>query len=135
MVGVLARLHLLTGETRYREKAEAQVAAFSGELARNFFPLSSYLNGVDFLERPLQIAIIGTPGTPDAEALLDVVRGTSLPNRVLNVLTPGAALPAGHPAQGKTAVKGAATAYVCTGPVCSLPLTDAAVLRADLMTR
>jgi uncharacterized protein YyaL (SSP411 family) len=135
MVGVLARLHLLTGETRYREKAEAQVAAFSGELARNFFPLSSYLNGVDFLERPLQIAVIGASDAPDTEALLDVVRGTSLPNRVLSVLAPGAPLPAGHPASGKTAVKDVATAYVCAGPVCSLPITDAAALRTDLAAR
>ncbi|MEI9988175.1 MAG: hypothetical protein WDN69_36800 [Aliidongia sp.] len=51
MVEVLARLYLLTGEESYRERAEALIAAFSGELERNFFPLASYLNGVDFPRR------------------------------------------------------------------------------------
>ena len=32
MVGVLTRLALLTGEPRYRERAESVIAAFSGEL-------------------------------------------------------------------------------------------------------
>jgi uncharacterized protein len=31
-------------------------------------------------------------------------------------------LPAQHPAHGKTLVDGKATAYVCEGPVCSLPI-------------
>ncbi|HWK46859.1 MAG TPA: thioredoxin domain-containing protein [Stellaceae bacterium] len=135
MVGVLARLHLLTGDVPYRAKAEALVAAFSGELARNFFPLSSFLNGIDFLNRPLQVAIIGSPGAPDTRALLAVLRRLSLPNLVLTVLPPGGTLPPGHPAAGKTPRAGAATAYVCEGPVCSLPITDPRVLEADLRGR
>ena len=43
---------------------------------------------------------------------------------MLQVVAPGADLPASHPARGKTQVSGAATAYVCVGPVCSLPYTD-----------
>jgi uncharacterized protein len=48
---------------------------------------------------------------------------------------PEAALPAGHPAAGKGLSNGRATAYVCEGPVCSLPLTDPAALAADLAAR
>jgi uncharacterized protein YyaL (SSP411 family) len=45
-------------------------------------------------------------------------------------------LPDGHPATGKTQVadegRDKATAYVCRGPVCSLPITNAAELVAEL---
>jgi uncharacterized protein YyaL (SSP411 family) len=41
-------------------------------------------------------------------------------------------LPAGHPAAGTASKDGRATAYVCRGSTCSLPLTDAGALRAAL---
>jgi hypothetical protein len=40
----------------------------------------------------------------------------------------GESLPASSPALGKTAIDGKPTAYVCLGPQCSLPVTDAAKL-------
>jgi hypothetical protein len=39
-------------------------------------------------------------------------------------LPPGASLPVGHPARDKGLVDGKPAAYVCEGPVCSLPVTD-----------
>jgi uncharacterized protein YyaL (SSP411 family) len=126
MVGVAARLHHLTGETVWRERAEAIIAAFSGEFGRNFFPLSTLINGTELLEAARQIVIIGMPGDPDREALLDVVRSTCVPNRVLTLLPPGAQLPAGHPAHGKDQREGRATAYLCHRMTCSAPITWAA---------
>ena len=61
-----------------------------------------------------------------------VVHDSSLPNRVLSVVSPAAALPPHHPAAGKGQQKGAATAYICRGPVCSRPITDPGALRAAL---
>ena len=49
MVGVLARLHYLTGEAAYRDRAEALVKAFSGELEQNFSPLSTLANNSEVL--------------------------------------------------------------------------------------
>jgi uncharacterized protein YyaL (SSP411 family) len=132
MVQVLGRLHLLTGDETYRDKAEALVAAFSGELERNFFPLATYLNGIDFVARALQIAIIGDRSAADTQQLLSTVERVALPNRVLQVILPGVALPAGHPATGKSQVGGAATAYVCAGRTCSLPITEASALYTEL---
>ena len=57
---------------------------------------------------------------------------TSLPNRVLTQLAPGDALPLGHPAFGKGQQEEKATAYVCVGPVCSLPVTEPDALRVAL---
>ncbi len=131
-VGVFARLYHLTGDDRYRAKAEALTAAFSGELQRNFFPLSSLLNGQELLQAGQQMVIIGASGDPGTTALTDVLRHLSLPNRVLTTLSPDAELPPGHPAAGKLAVDGKATAYLCQGMTCSPPVTDPAALEAAL---
>jgi uncharacterized protein len=124
LVGVLARLALLTGSDSCRRRAEAIVAAFSGEIGRNFFPLATLIDNADFLACPLQIVIAGEAGDPAFDALHRAVYTVSLPNRVVSTLAPGADLPALHPAYGKTLVAGRPAAYVCNGPVCSLPLGE-----------
>ncbi len=132
LVGVLTRFALSTGEDSYRQRAEAIVAAFSGEIGRNFLPLATLLNNADLLERPLQVVLAGEPSDPAFDALRRAVCTVSLPNRVLSIPPPGAELPADHPAHGKTLVDGRPAAYVCKGPVCSLPLTDPQALSAYL---
>jgi uncharacterized protein YyaL (SSP411 family) len=124
LVGVLTRLAILSGEEAYRRRAEAIVEVFSGEVARNFFPLATLLNNVELLEKPAQIVIVGERKDPLFQGLLHAVYNVSLPNRVVLTLPPGASLPVGHPAHGKGLVDGNPAAYVCEGPVCSLPVTD-----------
>src|SRR5216684_2416984 len=92
-------------------------------------------SGNGLLQRALQIVVRGRMGEDDTAALLHALSGASLPNKVLMVVPPEAALPEGHPAAGKGQIGGRATAYVCEGPVCSLPLTDPAALAADLAQR
>lgn len=125
MAGVLTRLWLLTGAEAYRSRADAVFAGFAPELLRNFFPMTSYINQLEFMLRPIQVVIIGPRETPDTQALLRRLHETPLPDRLLQVVDPGTPLPATHPAAGKTQVDGQATAYVCIGPVCSRPVTDA----------
>ncbi|MGC2201452.1 MAG: hypothetical protein WA633_15090, partial [Stellaceae bacterium] len=55
---------------------------------------------------------------------LRAVYNASLPNRIVLRLSSGGSLPPGHPAAGKGSVDGKPAAYVCEGPVCSLPITD-----------
>jgi uncharacterized protein len=135
LVGVLARLYFLTGEERFRERAEAIIRTFSGELQHNIFGFSSLLNGNELLQRALQVVVIGDRSDPATQALLAAVHGISLPNLVLSVVAPGSSLPGNHPAFGKTHAEGIAMAYVCEGPVCSLPLTAPVALAADLAGR
>jgi uncharacterized protein len=135
MVGVLARLFYMTGKAPYRERAERIVAAFSGDAERQVFGYAALINGNELLQHALQIVVRGSVGDEHTDALLRAVSGVSLPNKVLTVVAPDAELPAGHPAAGKGQVSGRATAYVCEGPVCSLPLADPAALAADLAQR
>jgi uncharacterized protein YyaL (SSP411 family) len=124
MVGVLARLYHLTGKPAYHDRARALTTAFSGEIARNYFPLSTLLNNAELLLSTVQIVIVGERGTAETGALLAAIHGVCQPNRVLQIIAPGEGLPKGHPADGKGQTDGKATAYVCRGATCSLPLTD-----------
>jgi uncharacterized protein len=132
MVEVLARAYLLGGDTSHRDRAEQILTAFSGEVARNPFGYCTLMNGAELLEGATQIVLAGTRADPSAAALLAAVREIAIPERVLVRLYPGEALPARHPASGKTALQGLAAGYICRGPVCSLPLTDAAAFRAAI---
>ena len=121
---MLTRLAILTGEEAYRRRAEAIVETFAGEVARNFFPLATLLNNIELLTKPLQVAVAGNRGDPAFEALLRAVYGVSLPNRIVLAVPQGSSLPADNPAFGKALVDGKPAAYICEGPVCSLPVTD-----------
>src|SRR5262249_21003059 len=133
MVGVLTRLDLLTGDDGYRRRAEAILGTFSGELQRNFFPLATLINNAEFAQKPVQIVLAGDPNDAAFMALHRAVYEVSLPNRLVQTVKPGEQLPADHPAHGKGLVEGKPAAYVCEGPVCSLPLTDAHALRDALV--
>ncbi len=135
MVAVLARLFCLTGEEPYRARAEAIMLLFSGQVARNFFPLATLLNNAAMLREPMQVAVVGARDDAGAQALWHALNGVSLPDAVFMQIAPDAKLPPGHPAHGKGLVDGKPAAYVCRGPACSLPLTDPEALKAALQKK
>ena len=132
MVEVLARLWLQTGNEDYRVASESVVNAFSGEVVRNFFPLSTLLNAAEFLYAPVQVVLVGERDEERTAAMLETLNGASMPNRVLRVVAPGETLPDGHPAGGKGQKDGVATAYICRGQTCSLPITEPGALVSTL---
>jgi uncharacterized protein YyaL (SSP411 family) len=132
LVGVLTRLDLVTGDDGYRRRAEAILGAFSGELGRNFFPLATLINNAELAQKPVQIVLVGEPDDAAFAALRRAVYQVSLPNRVMLTVKPGDALPPDHPASGKGLVVGRPAAYVCEGPVCSLPFTEPQALTSAL---
>jgi len=132
VVGWLARLYHLTGEARYRERADEIIGAFAGDAPSMYHSLQTLMNGFEDLANPVQVAILGTRAQSDTALLLDAVHATSIPNLVLSVIAPGAPLPTHHPATGKTQKGDIATAYVCVGTSCSLPITSPAALRDQL---
>ena len=129
-VEALARLWLLTGRDDYRERAESAANAFSGEVARNFFPLSTLLSATEFLINPTQIVLIADSQSNDADRFADAILAAAPPVSVFQRMAPGGGLPTGHPAHGKAQKDGKPTVYVCRGQSCSLPITDPAELAA-----
>ena len=129
MIENLARLWFLTGKETYRGRANEIIRTFAGELSRNFFPMCTYLNGLDTLLNAVQVVIAGE-GHP-ADDLRRIALTSPLPSLVLNMAS--ADLPLSHPAHGKTVPDDArAAAYVCQGTTCSLPLTDPDALHSML---
>ena len=128
LIGVFARLWVLTGEAAWHDKARRQVAAFASELESNFFPLMTLLNGCEVLQSATEMVIVGEPGDPATEALRRAVYDKSLPNKVVRRLAPDTTLPAGHPAAGKGLVRGRPALYVCRNMTCEAPVTDPAQL-------
>jgi uncharacterized protein YyaL (SSP411 family) len=128
MVGVLGRLYFHTGDDAYRDRAHKLIDTFTPEIARNFFGLTTFLNNVDLWMNPVQVAIIGRRNDAATKALIAEAYALAAPNLVLSVIAPDDALPSNHPAAGKTQKNAKATAYVCIGETCSLPVTDAAKL-------
>ncbi|MBT7665305.1 MAG: thioredoxin domain-containing protein, partial [Rhodospirillaceae bacterium] len=123
MVGNLTRLWLLTGDDTYRARADALARSFSVQLNSHGLAMTTLLNNVEVMLRPLQIVIIGDREDDATAAMLSKVHGLPLPNKVLSVLPPDQDLPAGHPAAGQKQIDGRVTAYACVGQTCSLPQT------------
>ncbi len=124
IMGVLTRLHLITGEQQYADRAQAVAVAFAGEAQRIGTSMPSYLNNVEFVSLAAQIVVIGPNDNAKTHELAQAVYGRSFPNRLLVVVAPGEALPEGHPAHGKTMQNGLPTAYICQRNACSPPITN-----------
>ena len=132
MVGVLARLHALTGREVYRERAAATVAAFSADASVHFFALATLINNSELLNGLVNVVITGEPGAADSQALLRTAHEAASPNILAIAVPPDAGLPASHPAAGKGRVDGKAAAYICMGNTCQLPVIEASALRESL---
>lgn len=132
MLDVLARLYLLSGEEHYTARAASVVEAFSAKAVRQAGAFAALITGFDSLSQMKQIVIIGSYEDRASQTLIQAVHGCPLPDRLLHVIAPGTTLPDQHPAAGKTQEGGKATAYLCTGRVCSLPITEPKALAAAL---
>jgi uncharacterized protein len=127
MVSNLMALFSRAWEERYRDRAEAIVRGFSGDVARNVFAHTGLLTATLDLNAPAQIVIV-VPEGGDARELRRALANVSLPGAVVQEVREGDSIAASSPAHGKTALHGKPTAYVCIGPQCSAPVTDPAAL-------
>jgi uncharacterized protein len=128
MAWVHAKLWHLTGDDAHRRRTEGVLRAFAGEARRNPYGHPTLLAAAAFLERAVQVVVVGEPEDPAARGLLAAAAASPAPYRVLHPVRPDEELPAAHPAHGKRTVGGRAAAYVCVGATCEAPVTDAAEL-------
>jgi len=131
MLSNLVALSILSGETRYFERAEALVAAFAGDVARNIVAHTGLLASTLDIISPQQVVIAGQH-LETGPQLIEVIRSISLPGMLqyaLDDTASGAGLPG---LRDKSDVNSLAAAYVCAGPQCSPPLTEPAELARTL---
>ena len=133
MIGVLARLHLITGSQDYRDRCNLLLQAFAGDVGAYFSQMASFINAFEFVVTAVQVVIVGAVTDPRTHTLIQAVLGRPLPNRMLMVVNPEQKLREGHPAYGKTMEGGQPTAYICTRSECSAPITSPVALSQALL--
>jgi hypothetical protein len=133
----LLRLAELTGDERYRQRAERTLRAFARPLADHPASMAEMLLALDFaLDAPPEIVIVAPSSRADAAPFLAELRRRFVPNRVLVVAVEGDDLT--HQAarvpllRDKKALGGQPTAYVCRRRACALPTSDPAVFARQL---
>jgi uncharacterized protein YyaL (SSP411 family) len=131
---VFARLWHLTGETIWRDRADAVLRAFTGN-PDQLAAMPTLLAAADLLEEAADVVIVGAADGAPARALAGVALAGPDPATVVLRATTSDALPATHPAHGKTAGSQGAAAYLCRRNVCGLPVTNPAELAAMLHAR
>jgi uncharacterized protein YyaL (SSP411 family) len=131
---LLLRLYHFGGNDRYRAGAEKVLRSYYDAMESQPFGFAHMLCALDlYLEGAKEIVIVGNPADAGVKALIAEVNSLYLPNKVLQLATPGTALADISPLlQGKTQIDGQATVYVCQNFTCSAPVTSASELRALL---
>jgi hypothetical protein len=133
--GNLARLSEFLGEPSWRERANQTLQLYSRALEQMPQALAEMLNSLDFvLSEPREIVLAGS-SIEQLEPMLEQLRGSLMPRRVVLVKTPqtAAALEAVTPlVQGKDAIDGRPTAYVCQDFRCLAPVHSAEDLASAL---
>jgi uncharacterized protein len=122
----LLRLFSYTGEQSYIDKAEQTFKLFRQQMDQNAFGTASLLCALDFyLAKPKEIVLVGVRTDPQLDELITRIHQHYIPNKTL-VATEGEKAAFGVPAaaQGKSAIGGKPTAYVCHNFACSAPVTD-----------
>ena len=121
--GALVTAAALTGETRWRAAAEraAGVAGAVGRAAPRFGGWGLAVAEA-LAAGPLEVAVVGEPDDPAADALHAAALASPSPGLVVARGVPGGR---GLPLLAdRPLVDGAAAAYVCRGFVCERPTTD-----------
>jgi uncharacterized protein YyaL (SSP411 family) len=134
-VDVLLRLALLTGEPSYHDRAMRSLEAMAPLIARAPQAFGRWLCGLDFaLGEPVEVAIVGDPGDAATAALLRVVRGPFLPNKVIALRAPDDDEAAGRVPllADRGPVGGRPAAYVCRNFACRAPTADPEELARQL---
>jgi len=120
----LLRLHHLTGERVYLERAEQLLRLFYARMHEQPFGLAHMLGALDFFVRkPKEIVVVGAHESPETTDVVTRIQGRYLPNHVLRVADPAAG-PLPPMLEGKGQVDGKVTVYVCERMTCSLPATS-----------
>lgn len=125
----LIRLSRITGETRFEEKTQQLMHAFSVNVARAPHSHTQLMTALDFaLGSSSEVVIIGEPQKEDTAKMLQTVRSRFLPRKVVLFRSSHEKYPEitdlAKFTKDMKRKEGKATAFVCRDYVCKAPTTD-----------
>ncbi|HET7754334.1 MAG TPA: thioredoxin domain-containing protein [Anaeromyxobacteraceae bacterium] len=131
------RLAAFTGQDRWRRIAARALAQYAPTLREHPAALGEMLLAVDFAtDVPREVILVWRDGEAPPDDFVRPLRSTFLPNRALAAAAEGAQLEAlaevAPVAEGRIAVGGKPTAYVCERGQCQLPAISADKLQENL---
>ncbi len=131
---LLLRLAVLTGETVFERKALQAIRGVAPLMGRYASGFGRWLSALDFhLRPPLEVALVWPArGEAGRQTLLAEVFRRYLPTLVLAGKAEGSDVQGIPLLEGKGALDGKPTAYVCERYACQAPTTDSEVLGAQL---
>ena len=126
---VLLRLGRLSGEAHFEETADALLRWAAAQVRQHPSGFTALLMGLHFALGPThEVVVVGEPGSADTDAMLQALRTSYLPGKVLLFRPAGEETPriaAVAPfVQAQRALDGKATAYVCENYQCQAPTSD-----------
>jgi uncharacterized protein len=127
----LQRLALITGEARYDEQARAAMRLCVPLAERMALALGHMFGAFDFyLAEPLEVVLVGGKDERGLEQMLDIVGSRFTPNKVVVVRRDESSPALNVPLlEGRDAIEGRATAYLCRRGRCDLPVNDPSAFR------
>ena len=114
----LVRLAALTGDPRWRERADRLFDGLLPLAVENVFSHVSVLNALDLRLRAAEIVVTG----PDMPSLAQAALVIPYIDRIVVRAPTDAGLSPGHPARAKLQAVPSGAAFVCVGERCSLPV-------------
>jgi uncharacterized protein YyaL (SSP411 family) len=130
----LVRLAVFAGQDAWREQADRMFDGVLAGASENLFAHLALLNALDLRLRAAEIVVTGEGA--EADALIAAARKLPFLDRIALSAPSAAALPPSHPAHAKIGAA-AASAFICVGETCSLPVTapDAIAATAAAMRK
>jgi uncharacterized protein len=132
---VLLRLHELSGDARWRERATALLSAFAGRAAELGLYAAAYLLAVDWMVNPaFHLVVVGNPENSLTDELHRTAMSSFFPRRVVQRVQPSEApdRPLPPALQGMVGRGAESRGYACSGTSCSSPARDLESWRAVL---
>jgi uncharacterized protein YyaL (SSP411 family) len=134
-IETLLRLAELTGERTYESRAVAALRPMADLMGRHPTAFGRFLCALDFHIGPrVEVALVAPRRVDEVAGLAREAFGRYLPNLVAaGAIDNHPQTAAGIPLlEGRGAIDGKPTAYVCRSYACELPVTDAAALAKQL---
>jgi hypothetical protein len=132
----LIRLGRMTGNATLDENAMVLARSFTGTVSQFPSGYTWFLCGLDQAIRSHDVVIVGDNGRDDTRSLISALRSQYLPYVAVLQFAPGpqaSAMAEIAPfTRDLSMINGKATAYVCSGHACSIPVTDSQAMLAQI---